>query len=79
MVYFGVDTEKSLALRMIGIPRALSSSLQPILEGNLNQYTYSDLRKKVNQLKDSDFDVLRPPSSSLSGSEWKRITEILVK
>jgi len=79
MVYFGVDTEKSLALRMIGIPRALASSLQPILKDNLNQYTYRALRSKVNQLKDSDFDDLRPKNSSLNGSEWKRITEILVK
>jgi superfamily II DNA/RNA helicase len=79
MVYFGVDNEKALALRMIGIPRALSSSLQEILEEDLNHYTYKSLRKKVGELSTSDFDNLKPRNSSLNGSEWKRITEILVK
>ena len=78
MVYFGVDTEKALALRMIGVPRILSSSLQVVLKNDLNQYTYRDLRSKISQMKDSDFDDLKPKNSSLTGSEWKRVTEILV-
>lgn len=79
LVYFGVDNEKSLAFRMIGVPRALSFSLQDILENNLNQYSFKDIRNKVKHLPNSDWDALRPQNSSLSGMEWKRITEILVK
>lgn len=79
LVYFGVDNEKSLALRMIGTPRALSFSLQNIIEGNLNQYSYKSLRNRVNSLTNSDWDGLRPANSSLSGMEWKRISEILIK
>ncbi|WP_306568238.1 DEAD/DEAH box helicase [Flavobacterium lindanitolerans] len=79
LVYFGVDNEKSLALRMIGVPRALSFSLQNILENNLNQYSYKDLRNKMKGLGNSDWDGLKPSNSSLSGMEWKRISEILVK
>jgi hypothetical protein len=79
LVYFGVDTEKALAFRMIGAPRALSFSLQNILDKNLNQYTYKDLRNRVGSLTNSDWDGLKPSNSSLSGMEWKRITEILVK
>lgn len=79
LVYFGVDNEKSLALRMIGTPRALSFSLQNIIEGNLNQYSYKSLRNRVNSLTNSDWDGLRPSNSSLSGMEWKRISEILIK
>jgi len=79
LVYFGVDNEKSLALRMIGVPRTLSTSLQNILENNLNQYSFKDLRDAVKGLSNSDWDTLKPFNSSLSGMEWKRISEILVK
>jgi len=79
LVYFGVDNEKSLALRMIGVPRALSTSLQNILSNDLNQYSFKDLRKAVKGLTNSDWDTFKPSNSSLSGMEWKRISEILVK
>ncbi len=79
LVYFGVDSEKALAFRMIGVPRVLSFSLQKILDKNLNQYSYKSLRNRVNSLTNSDWDGLKPSNSSLSGMEWKRISEILVK
>ncbi|NOU61067.1 DEAD/DEAH box helicase [Marinifilum caeruleilacunae] len=79
LVYFGVDNEKSLAFRMIGVPRTLSFTLQNIIEGNLNQYSYRSLRKRINNLSNSDWDGLKPVNSSLSGMEWKRISEILIK
>lgn len=79
LVYFGVDNEKALAFRMIGAPRELSFSLQNILDKQLNQYSFKSLRNMVNGLTNSDWDGLKPLSSSLSGMEWKRITEILVK
>ena len=79
LVYFGVDNEKSLAFRMVGVPRALSFSLQNILDRNLNQYSYKDLRNRIKGLTNSDWDGLKPVNSTLSGLEWKRISEILVK
>lgn len=78
-VYYGVEDEKSLAFRMIGIPRALSNSFSQIIEGSINQYSYKILRDRVKQLTNSDWDTLKPRNSSLSGMEWKRIAEILVK
>ncbi len=79
LVYFGVDNEKSLAFRMVGAPRALALSLQNILDKNLNEYSYKDLRNRIKSLTNSDWDGLKPSNSSLSGIEWKRISEILVK
>lgn len=79
LVYFGVDNEEALAFRMIGAPRALSFSLQNILDKNLNEYSYKSLRNRVNSLTNSDWDGLIPSNSSLSGMEWKRISEILIK
>jgi superfamily II DNA/RNA helicase len=79
LVYFGVDNEKSLAFRMIGVPRSLSASLQNILDKNLNQYSFKDLRNKVKNLSNANWDTLSPSNSNLNGMEWKRISEILVK
>jgi hypothetical protein len=79
LVYFGVDNEKSLALRMIGVPRSLSVSLKNILDKNLNQYSFKDLRNMVKNLTNAEWDTLKPSNSSLNGAEWKRIAEILVK
>ncbi|WP_459507640.1 DEAD/DEAH box helicase [Aquirufa ecclesiirivi] len=79
LVYFGVDNEKALAFRMIGAPRALSFSLQNILDKNLNEYSYKSLRNRVNSLTNSDWDGLKPSNSSLNGMEWKRISEILIR
>tara|TARA_R110001599_G_scaffold331444_1_gene546235 strand:- start:584 stop:3700 length:3117 start_codon:yes stop_codon:yes gene_type:complete len=79
LVYFGVDNKEALAFRMIGAPRALSFSLQNILDKNLSEYSYKSLRKRVTSLTNSDWDGLKPANSSLSGMEWKRISEILIK
>jgi hypothetical protein len=72
-------TSSPLALRMIGVPRSLSDSLQYILDQNLNQYSFKDLRKRVKNLSNADWDTLKPSNSKLNGMEWKRISEILVK
>lgn len=79
LVYYGVDNEKSLAFRMIGIPRALSTPFSQLIEGNINQYSFKSLRNTVKRLSNADWDNFKPLNSSLDGMEWKRITEILVK
>lgn len=79
LVYYGVDNEKSLAFRMIGIPRALSIPFSQIIEGNINKYSFKSLRKNVKGLSNADWDNFAPSNSSLNGMEWKRVVEILVK
>lgn len=79
LVYFGVDNEKSLAFRMIGVPRALAFSFEDLIERGINEYSYTTLRKRVRDLTNTDWDNLSPINSSLNGMEWKRISEILVK
>lgn len=78
-VYYGVNEKKSLALRMIGIPRSLSSSLSRIIENDVSSYSFQKLRKTVAELTLRDWDSYIPINSKLSGAEWKRITEILIK
>ncbi|MCD4746457.1 MAG: DEAD/DEAH box helicase [Bacteroidales bacterium] len=76
--YYGVNNSKSLALRMIGIPRSLSSSLSQIIEKDISSYSLNKIRKMIKDLGNSDWDNLKPKKSTLSGSEWKRITEVLI-
>lgn len=78
-VYYGVDDKKSLAMRMLGIPRSLSASLSQMIEGNLANYSFSKLRNDIQSLRISDWDSLTPHTSKLSGEEWRRIVQILMK
>jgi len=50
LVYYGVDNEKALAFRMIGVPRSLSGSLTQIIDKDISQYSFGKLRKMVNNL-----------------------------
>lgn len=78
-VYYGVDDKKSLAMRMLGVPRLLSASLSQIIEGNIANYSFSKLRNNIQSLQISDWDSLTPHSSKLSGGEWRRIVQILMR
>jgi len=77
--YYGVDNQKSLALRMIGMPRSISTSLSQIIEKDISNYSFIKIRKMINELQKPDWEALKPKKSSLSGEEWKIITKILIK
>lgn len=78
-VYYGVNNKKSLALRMIGIPRSISPSLSQVIENDVSTYSFEKLRKTINELPLRDWDALTPHSSNLSGEEWKRVVGILME
>lgn len=78
LVYYGVDNEKSLILRMVGVPRLLSFSMSKIIDKPINKYNFSEIRKIIKGLTNPDWDSIKPKNSALSGMEWKRISEILV-
>lgn len=78
-VYYGVNDPKSLAMRMLGVPRSLSATLSQVIEGNVDQYSFGRLRTILDELPIREWDSLRPNNSSLSGEEWKRIVKILMK
>lgn len=78
-VYYGVDDVKSLALRMIGVPRTLAKSLSPVLSDDLSTYTLSSLKSTIHNLSSSDWNAHIPEGSKLSGDEWKRVVNILMK
>lgn len=78
-VYYGVNEKKSLALRMIGIPRSIAPNLSQIIENDVSTYSFTKLRKTINELPLRDWDALTPSSSKLSGEEWKRVVDILME
>jgi len=78
-VYYGVDNKKALALRMIGVPRVLANSMSDILSDDMAGYTYSSIKNIVKNLHNREWTSLRPAGSSLSGDEWKRLVDILIK
>lgn len=78
-VYYGVNDKKSLALRMIGIPRSLSPSLSQAITDDVSKYSFVKLRKTISDLPLRDWDALSPANSKLSGEEWKRIVGILME
>jgi len=78
-VYYGVNNQKSLAFRMLGVPRSISNSLSQIISGDLKKYTFTDLRDRVKNLSSDEWEAFRPRNSKLSGKELKRIIDILVK
>lgn len=78
-VYFGVDNPKSLALRMIGIPRGISNPLSQVVTGDISSYSFKKLRETINSITLSDWDAITPSKSKLTGPEWQRIINILMK
>lgn len=78
-VYYGVNDPKSLAMRMLGVPRSLSGSLSRVIEGNVNDYSFSRIRGILTSMPLRDWDSCRPQGSTLSGEEWKRVVDILMK
>jgi len=78
-IYFGVDNEKSLLLRMVGVPRSLSFSMAQMIDKDIKKYTYADVRKQIKNLTNSEWETLKPKESKLNGEEWKRITNVLVR
>ncbi|MDL5247126.1 DEAD/DEAH box helicase [Leptospira weilii] len=77
LVYYGVDSKESLLMRMVGVPRRLAKSMSKIIENENPSLT--QIRTKIKNLQNNDWDSLKPSNSLLSGMEWKRLTEILVR
>ncbi|MCX2481848.1 DEAD/DEAH box helicase [Pedobacter sp. MC2016-15] len=78
MVYYGVDTEGALLMRMAGVPRRLAKSISSIIPHD-ETLSLTQIRSKISNLSSSEWDLITPSHSTLTGSEWKKLSEILVK
>lgn len=78
MVYYGVDTEDALLMRMAGVPRRLAKSLSKILPKD-KTLSLTQIRAKISGLSNSEWNAMVPSGSTLSGEDWKKLSSILVK
>ena len=78
MVYYGVDSEDALVMRMAGVPRRLAKSLSQILPKD-QTLSLTQVRARINNLTVADWDKFIPKNSGLSGAEWRTLAQILVK
>lgn len=78
MVYYGVDTEDALLMRMAGVPRRLAKSLSKILPKD-QTLSLTQIRAKINDLSNAEWNAMVPSGSTLSGQDWKKLSSILVK
>lgn len=79
MVYFGVNTESAVWVRMIGTPRKISNNLANMLGYKKPPGSFKDMRDKIKGLSNNDWDSIVPSNSRLNGQEWKEITNILLR
>ena len=78
MVYYGVDKESAVPLRVMGAPRGIASNLSSIIYSDQEPKTYQDLRNSIKGFSSKDWDEVRPSNSTLNGKEWKQVTKILM-
>ena len=80
MVYYGVRKKESIALRMLGVPRTLSDSIAQSILVNVKDKPKSlnQIRTKIKNISDKNWENMKPSNSKLSGKEWKEITNILL-
>jgi hypothetical protein len=78
MVYYGVDTEDALLMRMAGIPRRLAKSLSTIIPKD-QTLSLTQIRAKINDLSMAEWNSHIPKGSKLTGDDWKKLSQILVK
>lgn len=78
MVYYGVDNEQALLMRMAGIPRRLAKSISKIIPKN-ETLSLTQIRSKISNLTTDEWQSVVPVGSRLNGEDWKRLSEILVK
>lgn len=78
MVYYGVDSESALLMRMAGVPRRLAKSLSTIINNN-EKLTLSEIRNRINTLSEAEWNAIAPKNSGISGKDWQQLSAILVK
>jgi len=81
MVYHGVQTEEAVLMRMNFAPRSVAENLGIEFRSNIGpeveKANVSQAREFLKSLDASDWSRLRPSNSYLSGSDYKRVWELL--
>lgn len=83
MVYYGVNTDEAILLRKANVPRTISTGLGRELSAEsgpgdeLYRKTASDISGWLNALPDATWHKAVPPNKEITGSEYKKIWQML--
>lgn len=81
MIYHGVRTEDAVLMRMNSAPRSVAEALgdlyRELTDGDEGRYSVGEARRFLKELDGHNWDRARPDGAPLSGSEYKRVWEIL--
>jgi hypothetical protein len=81
MIYHGVKTEAGVVMRMNSAPRSAAEKLGEIYESvfvdSAGRYSVGGGREFLKGLEVSDWQRVRPEGAAMSGSDYKRVWQIL--
>lgn len=80
MIYYGVNSDEAILMRMNNVPRGVATSLGSKLKKkykDIYQLSSSETQKWLTELSDSEWHSATPPHTSLNGSDYKRVWKIL--
>ena len=81
MIYHGVRTEEAVLMRMNSAPRSAAEKLGELYRETIGEndgrYSVGQARQFLRNLSDQDWQHARPDNATLSGSEYKRVWEVL--
>ncbi|HII67216.1 MAG TPA: DEAD/DEAH box helicase [Thermococcaceae archaeon] len=79
MIYYGVDSEEAVLLRMMNVPRKIAKPLSLLMKKDFHgKYpTISDARKWLASLSEERWQSVVPKNSSMTGKDYQKIWQLL--
>jgi len=80
MIYYGVNTEEGIVMRINNVPRSIANRLGEIYKNEIGDIQSISLKTAYEWLKESKLDIWNkvvPPNKNISGEEYKKIWEKL--
>ena len=81
MVYHGVKTEEAVLMRMNSVPRSVAEKLGEEYKSRTGkssgETSVSEARDFLKKMEAADWERVRPEITSLSGSDYKNVWELL--
>ncbi|MFW5649158.1 MAG: DEAD/DEAH box helicase [Candidatus Alkaliphilus sp. MAG34] len=80
MIYYGVDTEEAILMRMNNVPRSIARNMGCKYRGentDFNKSTSRDVYEWIKNLDDNEWDSIAVDSKVATGGDYKRIWSII--
>lgn len=80
MIYYGVNTDEAILMRINNVPRSIAASLGNKLKATSNdiyKVSPSQAQKWLNELPESEWNSAVVTQKAVNGGDYKRIWKIL--